>query len=108
MLKFMVHPIFQSISMMMIVNNMNISSNKNNLFHFYAVVYLYFLQRKVAVYEEGGYAFVCLELQQAYYPIKDDIWVNFTTTSHSAIGKNHFTVVTVKFKVLFFYSWKGL
>ena len=54
------------------------------------VVYLYFLLHEVIVHENDSYAHICLELQQAEYPIQGDIWVNFTTESHSASGTAHF------------------
>ena len=52
----------------------------------YAVVYLYFLQPELTVHEGDDFAYVCLELQGAVHV---EIWVNFTTESHSAIGINY-------------------
>lgn len=51
-----------------------------------AAVYLYFVERNITVHEDEGTAHVCLELQEAFAPTQDEIWVTFTTQNSSAIG----------------------
>ena len=81
----MAYPMLQSISTMTMVGFEENDILKHSFFFTLTVVYLYFLQRELRV-QEDDCARICLELQEADNAIKADIWVNFATSSHSAIG----------------------